>query len=201
MPITLNGSTGLTVSEFGVASIVTEAEGLNSSDNDTSLPTTAAVKDYVDTVGRLTFAAPQATTSGTLFDFAGIPAGVNRVTVIFRGVSLSATDDLLVQLGVSGGPVTTGYFSVGERPASSLTSTSGALIAVGVAAAGFSGAIVFQRVSGNVWVWSYTGAASSTNRPSYGGGDVDLGAALTQVRITRTGASTFDAGTVNVSWE
>jgi hypothetical protein len=39
----------LTVSEFDAAAIVTEAEGLNSSDSDASLPTTAAVKDYVDT--------------------------------------------------------------------------------------------------------------------------------------------------------
>jgi len=39
----------LTVSLFDTAAIVTESEGLNSSDSDSSLPTTAAVKDYVDT--------------------------------------------------------------------------------------------------------------------------------------------------------
>jgi len=39
----------LVVSDFAGAAIVTEAEGVDSSDNDTSLPTTAAVKDYVDT--------------------------------------------------------------------------------------------------------------------------------------------------------
>lgn len=38
----------LAVSDFGGAAIVIESEGLNSSDNDTSIPTTAAVKDYVD---------------------------------------------------------------------------------------------------------------------------------------------------------
>ena len=36
------------VDNFQAAAIVTETEGLDSSDNDTSLPTTAAVKDYVD---------------------------------------------------------------------------------------------------------------------------------------------------------
>lgn len=40
--------TNLEVDNFKAAAIVTEAEGLNSSDNDTSLPTTGAVKDYVD---------------------------------------------------------------------------------------------------------------------------------------------------------
>ena len=44
-----NSITNLEVADFTGASIVTEIEGLASSDNDTSLPTTAAVKDYVDT--------------------------------------------------------------------------------------------------------------------------------------------------------
>lgn len=39
----------LTVSEFAASAIVTESEGVNSSDSDSSIPTTAAVKDYVDT--------------------------------------------------------------------------------------------------------------------------------------------------------
>ena len=39
----------LTVSEFAASAIVLESEGLNSSDSDASIPTTAAVKDYVDT--------------------------------------------------------------------------------------------------------------------------------------------------------
>ena len=43
-----NSITNLEVADFNGAAIVTEVEGLNSSDNDTSIPTTAAVKDYVD---------------------------------------------------------------------------------------------------------------------------------------------------------
>ena len=38
----------LAVSDFGAAAIVLESEGIASNDNDTSLPTSAAVKDYVD---------------------------------------------------------------------------------------------------------------------------------------------------------
>ena len=37
------------VADLAASAVVTESEGLASSDNDTSLPTTAAVKDYVDT--------------------------------------------------------------------------------------------------------------------------------------------------------
>lgn len=43
-----NTITNLEVGDFKASAIVTEAEGLASSDNDTSLPTTAAVRDYVD---------------------------------------------------------------------------------------------------------------------------------------------------------
>jgi hypothetical protein len=44
-----NSITNLEVADFAGAAIVTEVEGIGSSDNDTSLPTSAAVKDYVDT--------------------------------------------------------------------------------------------------------------------------------------------------------
>jgi len=44
-----NTVSNIEVDNFKATAIVTEAEGLASSDNDTSLPTTAAVKDYVDT--------------------------------------------------------------------------------------------------------------------------------------------------------
>ena len=43
-----NTVSNIEVDNFKATAIVTEAEGVASSDNDTSLPTTAAVKDYVD---------------------------------------------------------------------------------------------------------------------------------------------------------
>ncbi len=44
-----NSLSNVEVADFAAASIVTEAEGIGSNDNDTTLPTSAAVKDYVDT--------------------------------------------------------------------------------------------------------------------------------------------------------
>ena len=43
-----NTISNLELDNFKATAIVTETEGLSSSDNDTSLPTTAAVKDYID---------------------------------------------------------------------------------------------------------------------------------------------------------
>lgn len=39
----------ITTSEVAAGTLVTEAEGISSNDNDTTIPTSAAVKDYVDT--------------------------------------------------------------------------------------------------------------------------------------------------------
>lgn len=56
------------------AAVVTESEGISSNDNDTTLPTSAAVKAYVDTVGRVLLAdktvtgSPAATLDFTEFD-------------------------------------------------------------------------------------------------------------------------------------
>ena len=44
-----NSISNIDVADFKAAAITTEAEGIGSNDNDTSLPTSAAVKDYVDT--------------------------------------------------------------------------------------------------------------------------------------------------------
>lgn len=55
----------LEVDNFKATAVVTEAEGLASSDNDTSIPTTAAVKDYVDdNFNAITYDAVVAATGG-----------------------------------------------------------------------------------------------------------------------------------------
>jgi len=52
-----NSLSNVEVDNFAASAIVTESEGLGSSDNDTSLPTTAAVKDYVDNNGGMAAAS------------------------------------------------------------------------------------------------------------------------------------------------
>ena len=44
-----NSISNIEVADFAAAAIVIESEGISSNDNDTTLPTSAAVKDYVDT--------------------------------------------------------------------------------------------------------------------------------------------------------
>lgn len=151
-----------------------------------------------------TYATPIASTSGSNIDFTGIPAGVTEVEVVFRGTSLSGTDNLLVQLGTSGGFVSTGYDSyslVGIGGSSgSATSTAGFVVAMGAAAYAVTGVYRLIRSTANTWTGTISGFNTASSLVWDGGGDIALAGALTQVRITRTGTNTFDAGTVTVGW-
>ena len=50
-PYDLTFTVSVTASEIAAGTLVTESEGISSNDNDTTIPTSAAVKDYVDTQG------------------------------------------------------------------------------------------------------------------------------------------------------
>src|SRR3989304_3788776 len=64
------------------------------------------------TGGGLTLGTEQATTSGTVIDFTGIPAGVNEVLASCIGVSTNGSAAFILRIGAAGGIETTGYNSV-----------------------------------------------------------------------------------------
>lgn len=153
--------------------------------------------------GALTVMTAQASTSGTVIDFTGIPSWAKRVTVMLNGVSVSAANNLLLQIG-SGSVQNTGYVAGATQSnnATVQTSTAGFPLTSGlIAAAGFHGNITLALVTGNTWnasgiLWN-TGSAGHTNA-----GTVSLSGALDRIRITTVnGTDTFDAGSINVMYE
>ena len=152
----------------------------------------------------ITLRTQQTTTSGTQFDFTGLPAGINEIVVHFDSVSLTGTDHLIVQLGTSSGVdaasyVSTSLFIAGGSNGQSANSTSGFAVFIGGAANIHSGQMVIRRMSGNKWTQSHAGHTGSISACS-GGGVKTLSAELDRIRITRTGTDTFDAGAVNISY-
>lgn len=150
-----------------------------------------------------TLEASQASTSGTAIDFTGLSIGdARRVTVMLDGVSLSGTDNLLVQIGDSGGIEATGYVSTSgsiQTTPAIVNSTTGFIIYAAGAGQAVIGHIVLtlRDFSANTWISSHharVGAVVAT----VGGGSKSLTASLDRVRITRTGTDTFDAGSINV---
>jgi hypothetical protein len=150
------------------------------------------------------FASVVATTSGGNVTLAtGIPAGVKRITINFNGVSLSGTDNLLLQIGDAGGVETTGYVSSSCNQAGTVVnSTAGYIIEVASAAGIVSGAVTLTLMSPAAFLWVASGAVKiSTAASSYMAGEKSLTAELTQLIIIVSGVDTFDAGAISVMYE
>ena len=151
----------------------------------------------------LTPLTEQATTSGTEKDFV-VPAGCTRITILFNGVSCTTVNDVLVQLGDAGGVETTGYLSTtamtGSGGNNSTDSTAGFNIRVSAIANAIIGTMVLIRTSGNTWIGSHSARAVAAFGIT-GGGNKTTSAEVTTLRVACSGASTFDAGAVNVVME
>lgn len=148
--------------------------------------------------------AEVATTAGTAFDFTGIPSWVTEIEVVLNAVSLSGTDSLLVQIGPAAGIETSGYVSrtayANPSSYSDLSSTAGFAFPVTVAARAAHGFARLRKVAADTWVYVIGHYDGSTNTGVGGGKKTMAGSPLTQLRLTRTGSNTFDAGSVKVYW-
>jgi hypothetical protein len=149
-----------------------------------------------------TILTAQATTSGTQFDFSGIPTWAKRVTVMLTGVSSNGTSNYLVQLGTSGGLATSGYVSACQQYPTVVTSTAGILASGAMAASlALTGSVVLSLFSANTWQATVVTHSAAGNQ-QIGSGYVDLGGALDRLRLTTAnGSDAFDAGAVNVMYE
>lgn len=153
----------------------------------------------------ITTRALQVTTSGTAFSFTTIPAWVNCVKMVFYGVSLTGTDNMIVQLGTTSGFVTSGYEGCGfvftGGGGGIGVNSTGMFILSQSAGEGFIGHMTLTKAgSGSLrWISSHAGASSA--RTMNGGGSILLPSELTQIRLTRDGSNTFDAGSVSITYE
>ncbi|MFO0002877.1 MAG: hypothetical protein ACK559_17265, partial [bacterium] len=119
-----------------------------------------------------------ATASGSTIDFTGIPSTVKRLTVMLRGISLSGSDRILVQIGsgsftTSGYVATSGIFTTGGAT-NAVSSTSAFILLAGDSAAIITGQMVITNISTNSWVQSGT-FKRSTSSMEFSAGDVSIG--------------------------
>lgn len=150
--------------------------------------------------------AAQSTSTGTAFDFTGIPAWVKRITVLGNSVSLTGTDTAIIQLGTSAGFVVAGYLgaiSTIQGGATATNSTSAGFAAGwNVAAEEVSFQMILTRMgTTNTWVQGGMGVRTVSGANLTSSGIITLAGPLTQVRLTRTGTDTFDAGSVSIIYE
>jgi hypothetical protein len=192
------------------ANTITNAAGTGAPDfpnGATSGGVAVATTADIPTVNPFTLGTAVASTSGTAIDFTGIPSWAKRVTVMLNGVSLSGGASILIQAGV-GSIQTTGYVS--SSTYAGANSTFGVISSAGfVVYDTAAGNIIYANVqinllTGSTWFSTHSGAIQFSTTPYLvsGGGNVTLGGTLDRVRITSTnGTDTFDAGTINISYE
>lgn len=147
----------------------------------------------------------QVTTSGTSVTFSGIPSWATKLTLLFDGCSLNGADHWKIQLGTSGGIVSTGYistsvFTEAGSPVSTQNRTDSMVVYGGNSARTLTGSMVLVNTDGNSWVSSHTGKLI-TDQGVHGAGSVDVGGTVTQLKIESDLSNTLDAGEVTLFYE
>ena len=150
----------------------------------------------------ITNGTPQATTSGSGFIFS-VATGVKSIRVMCDAVSLSGTDDLLIQLGTASGLVITNYTSRSSSAGGGTSSSAGFICALGIAADTEVAVITLDLMdtTSNIWMSTHHAVRSSDSVNFYGVGRVALPLELSQIKLTRTGTDNFDAGSVNIAYQ
>jgi len=149
--------------------------------------------------------SPVSVGTGTTKDFTVI--GGERITLHLQGVSLAASDQLMLQLGDSSGIKTSGYTGSASTLATSSMATasmsaSGFTFANAAqnAATMYSGEIILERIDS--LVWSVRGVLSTGSSAMYMfHGNETMTGPITTLRLTSLAASAFDAGTISVTEE
>ena len=154
----------LAVSDFAASAIVLESEGIGSNDNDTTLPTSAAVKDYVDNNAG---GSPAGSDTFIQYNNGG---SFGATTLAFddtagsEQILLDDTSDVALMKVVQRG--TGSSFEVHDQASDSTVfqvSASGAT-SIGLGAGSGTGSdilFVQGRSSGQIWTASTSGSASA----------------------------------------
>lgn len=186
--------------QVGGSDAITITSGLNTTFAGTAAVPTGTLYPLV--------AGTAVTVSGTSVDFTGIPSWVDRITVMFNGVSTNGTSLPQIQLGTSGGVQTTGYLAnastLGASTVASALITTGFGVQSWSAATTVGGNISFSLLNSSSGIWTCSGILMSSNLTGTFiiGGSKTLSGTLDRIRITTVnGTDTFDAGSINILYE
>lgn len=205
MATIIDGSTGITTQAIDLANPLPIVEG------GTALGSAGAVGNVLVSDGANFTSASKFTqlnavtlTTQTSVDFT-IPSWAKRIVIMFSNVSTSGSSDYLMQLGTSGGIVSTGYasHSVSVTSTNKASASTAGFHIVNKAGATdtFGGTYTISNLSGGTWTSSATTYVEGTNCVA-SAGNVTISGSVTTLRLTTSiGTDTFDAGTVNVMYE
>ena len=152
-----------------------------------------------------TYGSTLNTTSGTTALFSSIPSWAKKITVGLSSVTYASTSLISIQLGTSGGLVSSGYTGqvYTQNTSASTFSTAFLLQAANASGSANSGIATLFLVdsTNNIWAFASTLGSVGSTAASMGGGRVALASVLTQLQISTVAGTTFSAGAVNVFFE
>jgi hypothetical protein len=205
MSVLINASTSTGLVQSADTSGIIELQS-NGTTKATVSSSGLAIGQYNPSTSLITNGTAATPSAVTFTDFTGIPSWVKRITVMFNGVSLNNTANILIQLGTTSGFASTGYTSTSitlnnASGSAGSSSTNGFLVFDGTASYVFQGSCVISLVSSNSYVSSHSYLINTTNIV-IGSGSISLGGTLNSVRIISSdNTGTFDAGTINILYE
>lgn len=128
---------------------------------------------------------------------------------MFSGVSTSGTSDLIVQAGDAGGVENSGYLGsvctiTTATPAIDNPTSGFGLTSTTIVGMILHGAATLTLMNSSTNTWAYTSLVGHSNAATHstGAGVKSTSAELDRVVITTVGgADTFDAGSINISYE
>ena len=163
------------------------------------------------TAGTLEFASPSyvkrtyssqlSVTSGdTELEFTRIPANCSKLTLVFYKISLSGSNNLLVQIGDSSSYKTSGYVShacfLGTSSLNGSSSTAGYMIrgnSTSVEHAGFMTLYPSKLSTPKHWSAFHSGGNQDSANTRLGAGlSPALTADITRIKMVASGSNTFD---------
>ena len=154
-------------------------------------------------INKLSLGTPVSTASGSSAAFTGLPTGIRRITLNFAGVSLNGSDNLRVQIGDSGGYKTSGYLGTTDDRVTTSNLSSGFDLLTGGATFIAHGRIDLELQNASTNTWTATGFimnSASASNPRVVAGSVALSGALDRIKVIPSGANSFDAGEVNITY-
>lgn len=152
--------------------------------------------------------SPVATTSGTSVSLiTTIPSWAGKVILTLNGVSTNGTSSPIIQLGTSGGLVTSTYSGsvcvVSATGQAAEEHTNGFRFNANNAAGDvLFGIITLIYMGSDVWAYGVQAGRNDAAVANVGGGTISLGGTLTQLAVTTVGGiNSFDAGSIGVRYE